>query len=344
MQFYSIACSRLTDIQSAPSLKVGLIKEAAHNPKQTNREHNRRPTPMISNVRPVRQPETRRKGRLQNHGCFEFAAMPAITRLVKGSNMLIAMLNGNRSLPRRGLKGVCQSCGGLTIAKCGPVRAHHWAHKPGANCSYTSRPESEWHTQWKRNFPEDWLEVQSVSPDGEKRIADVLTPQGLTVEIQHSPIKPEERNGREKFWSRLVWVVDGNRTQSAEYQFAEMLYNAYPRPVDQVTFEVNYSLCDLTKAWASSKKPVYFEFESMGFWRMAAEKHNSRAFVTLVDKRQFIDACKSGIEPIGVKLKKRSILWFRRPPLKRRQTRPARRDPFHKGWTEEFHTRRGVWK
>lgn len=258
--------------------------------------------------------------------------------------MLIALVNGKRSLPRKSLKGVCQSCGGATIAKCGPIRAHHWAHRPGTSCSYASRPETDWHIQWKRNFPEEWLEVQRAASDGERCIADVLTPHGLTIEMQHSPINQDDRSRRERFWANMVWVVDGDRTQSAKFQFADMLYNAFRTPVDRVTFEVNWRLCDLTTAWASIRVPVYFDFKDLGFWRMAAEKRNSRAFVTLVDKCQFIEACKSGSEPSGLKLKAQSILWFKRRPLERKQAPSPRRDPFYNGWTEDFYARRGVWK
>jgi competence protein CoiA len=55
--------------------------------------------------------------------------------------------------------------------------------------------ETEWHRTWKSKFPDDWQEVV-IRQDalGEKHIADVHTSHGLTIEFQHSHLRPEERS------------------------------------------------------------------------------------------------------------------------------------------------------
>jgi hypothetical protein len=52
-------------------------------------------------------------------------------------------------------------------------------------------------------------EVSHVAPDGEIHRADIKTPTGIVVEIQHSSISDEERSSREEFYKNIVWVIDG---------------------------------------------------------------------------------------------------------------------------------------
>jgi len=54
---------------------------------------------------------------------------------------------------------------------------------------------------------------------GEKHIADVKTKNGWVLEFQHSYIKPEERNYRNAFYSKLVWIIDGLRRKTDRIQF-----------------------------------------------------------------------------------------------------------------------------
>jgi competence protein CoiA len=44
-----------------------------------------------------------------------------------------------------------------------------------------------------------------------KHIADVRTIGGWVIEFQHSTLNPDERRSREKFYQRLIWVVDGTK-------------------------------------------------------------------------------------------------------------------------------------
>lgn len=94
------------------------------------------------------------------------------------------------------------------LAKCGPRLMHHWAHCGRRNCDPWWENESEWHRAWKSCFPEDWCEVSHVASEGEVHRADIETPRGIVVEIQHSAMTDAERLSREQFYRNLVWVID----------------------------------------------------------------------------------------------------------------------------------------
>jgi hypothetical protein len=53
-------------------------------------------------------------------------------------------------------------------------------------------------------------EISHVAPDGEIHRADIKTPTGIYVEVQHSAMTDAERLSREAFYGNLVWVIDGS--------------------------------------------------------------------------------------------------------------------------------------
>jgi competence protein CoiA len=125
--------------------------------------------------------------------------------------MKFATVQGQKREAVPGAYGACPSCGGTVIAKCGDTRVWHWAHKGARVCDQWWEPETEWHRNWKNEFPADWQEVIHLALDGERHIADVKTTSGRVIEFQHSFLKAEERVAREAFYGRMVWVVDGCR-------------------------------------------------------------------------------------------------------------------------------------
>ena len=77
--------------------------------------------------------------------------------------------------------GVCPCCGTEMIAKCGNRKVWHWAHKTKQTCDHWWENETQWHRDWKDQFPVEWQEVVHKADDGEKHIADVKTPDGLVI-------------------------------------------------------------------------------------------------------------------------------------------------------------------
>ncbi len=101
------------------------------------------------------------------------------------------------------------NCEREVVAKCGDVRIWHWAHLGKLECDHWWEPETEWHRSWKSMFPRDGRKSYMSLIVASATLQDVKTPAGLVVELQHSPIAPEERLSRESFYKSMVgwWTV-----------------------------------------------------------------------------------------------------------------------------------------
>ena len=51
--------------------------------------------------------------------------------------------------------------------------------------------------------------MSHTAPDGEVHRADIKTPTGIVIEVQHSTMTDTERESREAFYGDLIWIVDG---------------------------------------------------------------------------------------------------------------------------------------
>ncbi|WP_394887997.1 competence protein CoiA [Mesorhizobium sp. AaZ16] len=124
--------------------------------------------------------------------------------------MQYALVDRERREPFPGGRGVCTTCGSAMISKCGPRIMHHWAHFGRRICDPWWENETPWHREWKNRFPEECREISHIAPDGEIHRADIKTPSGIVIEVQHSAMTDAERLSREAFYGNLVWVVDGS--------------------------------------------------------------------------------------------------------------------------------------
>jgi hypothetical protein len=104
----------------------------------------------------------------------------------------------------------CPACKRRVIAKCGLIKVPHWAHAARVHCDSWWEPETPWHRRWKSFFPVNTQEVvQTDSSTGEKHIADVKTANEMVIEFQNSPISRSEIKSREKFYGKMMWIVNG---------------------------------------------------------------------------------------------------------------------------------------
>lgn len=126
-----------------------------------------------------------------------------------GAGMQYALVDDERKEAFPGGTGSCPTCAAAMVAKCGPRVIHHWAHCGRRNCDPWWENETEWHREWKNRFPEDCREISHTAPDGEIHRADIKTPTGIYIEVQHSSMTDAERESREAFYQNLVWVIDG---------------------------------------------------------------------------------------------------------------------------------------
>jgi hypothetical protein len=120
-----------------------------------------------------------------------------------------ALRNNLRTLSSPFIKdAICPFCQSPVLPKCGNIKKWHWAHVSGQDCDEWSSEESEWHLNWKNEFPEDWQEV-ILEKEGKKHRADIKGTLGVIVEFQNSHISQEDLIKREDFYGFTKWVLNG---------------------------------------------------------------------------------------------------------------------------------------
>lgn len=221
-----------------------------------------------------------------------------------------AIVEGHRQEAEPGLKAKCPLCDQAMIAKCGEHRLWHWAHRKNRNCDTWWKPETEWHRNWKDKFPKKWQEIIHHSEVDEKHIADVKTDSGVVLEFQHSYLRREERESREKFYRNMVWVVDGLRRLRDRSRFFDFLGNASFESPEPTTFKIidTYGECALLRDWIGSKVPVFFDFgdysderdlrhlrfDTPVLWLMYPGSSKGIAYISPVLKTVLLEACLEG--------------------------------------------------
>lgn len=171
-----------------------------------------------------------------------------------------AIVGGKRVEAYLGGRGTCPTCGADMVAKCGPRVIHHWAHAGRRNCDPWWENETEWHRHWKNRFPEECREVSHTAPDGEIHRADIKTPTGIIIEVQHSAITDAERLARESFYGNLVWIIDG---RSFRRNFD--IYHQLPHPKSELAKDL---------VWSKAKRGMHGSNGGMFFRLSEALKDN----------------------------------------------------------------------
>ncbi len=187
-------------------------------------------------------------------------------RNMVGMKMKYALVNGERQEAQSGLSGKCVCCDSPVIAKCGKVKVRHWAYKGKLMCDPWWE-ETEWHRAWKGQFPKECQEIIHYAENGEKHISDVKINQGYVIEFQHSPIKPEERQAREDFYKKMVWIVDGTGSSREKNKFMDAKYSeAMGSKIGVDGIRSHFSKSALLRDWSDSRVPVFFDFGEEVLW------------------------------------------------------------------------------
>ena len=220
--------------------------------------------------------------------------------------MRFALSNNERIEPSKGAKGLCPCCGSELVARCGEIKVHHWAHKKKCDDHWWEN-ETDWHRNWKNQFPKEWQEIIQRDESGEKHIADVITGSGWTIEFQHSPISKEERDSRDYFYNKLIWIVDGTRRKTDIEQFDNLIYHASNISNEpfilRVFDEETLDRFRLNQEWGSSKSLVLFDFGKSEVRYRDEYKSNEdlwlihpsrdRTYITSISKHSFIEMVTS---------------------------------------------------
>ncbi len=212
--------------------------------------------------------------------------------------MKYALVDGELQEAQPGLSSNCKCCDRQVVAKCGKVKIWHWAHKGKRMCDPWWENETEWHRAWKGQFPKEWQEIIQYAENGEKHIADVKIDQGYVIEFQHSPIKPEERQSREHFYKKMIWIVDGTRRLRDKKKFIEVLEDAVP--VDGKTglrrLRPYFDECALLRDWVGSNVPVFFDFGEDILWGILPKTIEEEAYVFKVERNALISSLRSELQ------------------------------------------------
>lgn len=120
--------------------------------------------------------------------------------------MRLALLDSHRVLAEPRASGAtCPHCLTPVIARCGTLRAWHWAHAEGT-CDSWLAPDSEWTNEWKSHFPPEWCEAPRGS-----HLADIALPDRALVLAQLS-LTESQIAEREADFTPMAWVVQAQST------------------------------------------------------------------------------------------------------------------------------------
>ena len=177
--------------------------------------------------------------------------------------MMLARHEGRLQRATPGGRGVCPHCDEPVMAKCGQIMVWHWSHYADY-CSDTWAEESDWHLTWK-----DWalergwqVEVPIVKNEKPHR-ADIVTPSGWIIELQHSPLSTTQIDERERFYGRMVWIWD------AASAWDRFVFNDHDWGVGVRWKRPRWSLCYV-------KRPLYLDFADGDVLRVKLSRKESR--------------------------------------------------------------------
>lgn len=188
--------------------------------------------------------------------------------------MQYALVDGERKEAIAGVAGECPTCGAAMVAKCGTRVVHHWAHRGRRNCDPWWENETEWHRAWKNRFPEACREISHIAPDGEIHRADIRTPTGIYIEVQHSSMTDAERKSREAFYQNLVWVIDG-----APFWKNFDIYHMLPHPASELAQDL---------VWEKAQR--HMEGANAGiFYRVSTNREHSPGVTKATLRGGFIE-------------------------------------------------------
>jgi len=217
--------------------------------------------------------------------------------------MKLAIVQGERREPKKGLLGNCIGCEQPMVAKCGPIKIWHWAHKAICDCDRWWENETEWHRNWKNNFPTEYQEIRHKADSGEWHIADVKTKFGHILEFQHSFLKSDERQARNNFYgSSLVWIVDGLKKKNDLLRFNQLLKNArlINQSINLIQLPPHLDVCPTLQEWSGCNGPVFFDFgNDLPLWCLLPKSSATNRYIGPISRQSFVALHNGKLTPDG---------------------------------------------
>ena len=153
-----------------------------------------------------------------------------------------AIKNGKRIEAKPKEEAKCHICNKKVIAKCGDIKVWHWAHKVGEDCDLFGEGETEWHLNWKKEYP---IEQQEVIIGNHR--ADIKT-ERIIIELQNSPLSSEKIKEREEYYDNIIWLLNGNTLGKNICEIRDK--------GTHITFKWKW----FPSSWWSAKKGIFIDF------------------------------------------------------------------------------------
>jgi len=153
-----------------------------------------------------------------------------------------ALKNDERILAEPKSKAKCPICNDEVISKCGSIKIWHWSHKANKDCDNWYEPETEWHLNWKNEFPKECQEFTMG-----KHRADIRTNDRWIIELQNSSISSEDIIEREKYYKRMIWLLNGETLGKGLI-------------LKKKNGIITFRWKNPPKSWWNSKKEIYVDF------------------------------------------------------------------------------------
>jgi competence protein CoiA len=145
---------------------------------------------------------------------------------------------------------------------------HHWAHAGRRHCDPWWENETHWHRAWKSHFPDHCREISHTASDGEIHIADIKTPTGIIIEVQHSDMTDAERLSRETFYGNLVWIVDGSA-----FRKNFDIFHRLPDPTSELAQDL---------VWFKAQRQMHGATGGI-FWRLSENPGSTKSDNSMVE-------------------------------------------------------------
>lgn len=147
------------------------------------------------------------------------------------------------------VEAYCPGCKSKLLPKCGSINIWHFAHK-NTDCDTWYEPETKWHREWKDNYPKKWQEVVI----GNHR-ADIVTDKNVVIELQNSSISKDEIVERERFYKKMIWILNGEKFRDNLWFSEKPTYR---------TFHWKHP----RKCWWYATCPIYIDFGKDGIFEV----------------------------------------------------------------------------
>ena len=118
-------------------------------------------------------------------------------------------------------------------------------------------------------------------------IADIKTPQGLVIEIQHSPISPKDIRAREDFYGQMIWIVDATES---------------PIVLRGKFGTTQFVILAIRKAWSASRRSLFLDMGDDSVYRVIERLDETNVLAIAVSRPKFINAmfCDALKEPANL--------------------------------------------